>query len=283
MQIARHPSQAKLRHFAGMLEMLRQRSLNWPRELAWSTAGMTALLGAWAVVTLLDFVPPEFLPDPWTVARRFFDVATSERFSGALLEGHALASIAKFGLSYVIAVVLGVPLGIAMGHYRALDWIVSPIFDAIRFIPPIGWVPFSILWFGTGLLAPTWIVFVAVFPPCVLNAYRGVHLVEVALKEAAQTMGASGYIVVKDVLLPGALPQIIAGMRIGAGLGWQSLVGAELIVGGTGLGYAMTQSQQSLDTSTLIVCMLTIGVVGAAIDYALTWTERRIRRNWSPA
>ena len=283
MQVARQTTQTKLQHFAGVVETFHQRTLDLRRELVWSAAGLATFLAIWAAVTLWHFVPPEFLPGPLTVARRFFDVATSELFSGALLEGHALASIEKFGISYVLAVVLGVPLGIAMGQYRAVHWIVSPIFDGIRFIPPIGWVPFSILWFGTGLLAPTWIVFVAVFPPCVLNAYKGVLLVELALKEAAQCMGASGFIVVKDVLLPGALPQIVAGMRIGAGLGWQSLVGAELIVGGTGLGYAMTQSQQSLETSTLIVCMLTIGAIGVAIDYFLTWSERRIRRNWSPA
>jgi NitT/TauT family transport system permease protein len=124
------------------------------------------------------------------------------------------------------------------------------------------------------------IVFVAAFAPCVLNAQRGVAFIDPVLLEASKTFGARPLILFWRVLIPGALPQIIAGMRIGAGLGWQSLVGAELIVGNTGLGYAMTQSVQNLDTPTLIVCMVSIGLIGAAIDYGLAYVEARSRRTW---
>lgn len=245
---------------------------------AWSSIGLLVVFGSWTAVTTLGLVPPEFLPTPAEVIRTLVAELTTEKFSGALLQVHALASLQKFGLSYLLAVVLGVSLGLVMGRYRSVDWLVSPIFDAVRFIPPIAWVPFSILWFGTGLLAPTMIVFMAAFAPCVVNAQRGVQLMDRVLGEAARTLGAGPVISFRRVLLPAALPQIIAGMRIGAGLGWQSLVGAELIVGNTGLGYAMTQSTQSLDTPTLVVCMLAIGLTGAAIDYTLAHLESRARR-----
>lgn len=253
-------------------------SLTRVETAAWSSLGLLAVFGSWTAVTMLGLVPPEFLPTPAEVLRTLVAELTTEKFSGALLQVHALASLQKFGLSYLLAVVLGVSLGLIMGRYRYVDWLVSPIFDAVRFIPPIAWVPFSILWFGTGLLAPTMIVFMAAFAPCVVNAQRGVHLMDPVLAEAARTLGAGPLITFRRVLLPAAMPQIIAGMRIGAGLGWQSLVGAELIVGNTGLGYAMTQSTQNLDTPTLVVCMLAIGLTGAAIDYTLAHLESRARK-----
>jgi len=246
--------------------------------MGWSASGLLVVFAAWTLATTLGLVPPEFLPTPLQVVQTLIAEFTTEKASGALLQVHAWASLQKFALSYLLAVVLGVSLGLAMGRYTAVDWIISPIFDAIRFIPPIAWVPLSILWFGAGLLAPTMIVFVAAFAPCVINANRGVRLINPVLIEATRTMGAGPLISLWHVLLPGALPQIIAGMRIGAGLGWQSLVGAELIVGNTGLGYAMTQSVQNLDTPTLVACMLAIGVTGTLIDYALAFVERHSRR-----
>jgi NitT/TauT family transport system permease protein len=115
----------------------------------------------------------------------------------------------------------------------------------------------------------------------VVNSYRGTKLVDKALLEAAQTLGAGRWLTLTEVLLPAALPHIVAGMRIGAGFGWQSLIGAELIVGATGLGYMIVQGESNLASSIVIVGMITIGVVGAIIDYAMRKVEMRIRRNWS--
>jgi NitT/TauT family transport system permease protein len=244
----------------------------------WSAAGVVLVLGVWISLTSFHIVPAAFLPSPFEVVWAAIAELTTKAISGNLLQVHILASLKKFFLSYCLSVTTGVTLGLAMGRYRWIDRIVSPIFDALRFIPPIAWVPFSILWFGTGIVAPTMIVFVAAFAPCVVNAQRGVVLLDPILLEATKTFGARPFILFWRILIPGALPQIIAGMRIGAGLGWQSLVAAELIVGNTGLGYAMTQSVQSLDTPTLIVCMISIGAIGATIDYGLGYIERRSQR-----
>jgi taurine transport system permease protein len=246
--------------------------------IAWSGAGVVLVLGTWTILTSFRIVPAEFLPGPSEVIQAGFAELTTRKISGSLLQVHVLASLEKFLLSYSLSVTIGVALGLAMGRYRWIDRIISPMFDALRFIPPIAWVPFSILWFGTGIVAPTMIVFVAAFAPCVINAQRGVALLDPILVEATRTFGAKPFILFSQILIPGALPQIIAGMRIGAGLGWQSLVAAELIVGNTGLGYAMTQSVQSLDTPTLIVCMISIGSIGAMMDYGLGYIELRSRR-----
>lgn len=248
-----------------------------PEAIIWSCLGIIIFIAAWTFAPILGIVPYEFVVSPAQVLKTAAAQLTDFDQIGPSLYAHAEASLQKFLLSYVLAVSCGVPLGLLMGRYKYVDWLISPVFDAIRFIPPIAWVPFSILWFGTGILAPTMIVFIAAFTPCVINSSRGVQLIEPVLLEASRTLGTSPLLSFRYVLLPGASAQIIAGMRIGAGLGWQSLVGAELIVGNTGLGYAMTQSVQNLDAASLIVCMLAIGATGALIDYGLAYLDRLIR------
>ncbi len=249
-----------------------------PETIIWSCVGIAAFLAIWTLAPILGIAPYEFVVSPAEVLKTAVTQLTDFAQLGPSLYAHAEASLKKFLLSYALAVSCGVPLGLLMGRYRSIDWLITPVFDVIRFIPPIAWVPFSILWFGTGILAPTTIVFVAAFTPCVINASRGVQLIEPVLLEASRTLGTSPLLSFWYVLLPGASAQIIAGMRIGAGLGWQSLVGAELIVGNTGLGYAMTQSVQNLDAASLIVCMLVIGATGALIDYGLAYLDRLTRK-----
>ena len=244
-----------------------------------SMLGIATFAGLWFAVTLGGVVSPHFLPSPPAVLARIGDLAR-EPYAGSLLQGHLLASLQKFGVSYVLAVVIGVPLGLMMGRFRLLDWAVSPLFETLRFIPPIAWVPFSILWFGTGFLAPTLVIFAGAFSPCVVSAYRGARQIDRPIIEAAQTLGAGGLRMIKDVVLPGALPHVVAGMRVSAGFGWQSLIGAELIVGSTGLGYLIIQGESNIEPAVVVAGMVTIGVVGAVIDYAMRALEEWIRRDW---
>jgi ABC-type nitrate/sulfonate/bicarbonate transport system permease component len=142
-------------------------------------------------------------------------------------------------------------------------------------------VPFAGLWFGAGIGGPILVIFSGAFPPCLINAYRGAQSADRRLIEAALTLGASGTRVITDVLLPAALPSIVAGLRVSAGIGWQSLVGAELIVVAGGIGYMMVQGQLNVATSIVMAGMVAIGVVGVVIDVALRMVERRLRRNWT--
>jgi NitT/TauT family transport system permease protein len=244
-----------------------------------SLAGIMTFIALWIFVAEFEILPSNFLPSPLVVLRRLVEL-TQEPYSGSLLQQHFMASLNKFALSYALAALIGVPLGLAMGRFRYIDWAVSPIFETLRFIPPIAWVPFSILWFGTGFLAPTLVIFAGAFSPCVVNAYRGAKLIDRPLIEAAQTLGAGRLQTISEIMLPAALPHIVAGMRIGAGFGWQSLIGAELIVGATGLGYMIVQGESNLDAAVVISGMVTIGVVGAAIDYLMRATEGFIRQRW---
>ena len=147
----------------------------------------------------------------------------------------------------------------------------------MRFIAPIAWVPFAALWFGTGIGGPILIIFSGAFPPCVINAYRGARQVDTVFVEAAQTLGAGGLRIITEVLVPAALPSIVAGLRVSAGLGWQSLIGAELIVVSSGVGYLMVQGQTSLQTPIVMSAMVAIGIVGFVIDVALRALESAVQ------
>src|SRR5664280_1336560 len=134
--------------------------------------GMATLFGGWTLFTSLNLVSPAFLPSPATVLSSMVE-HTRVPYAGSVLQLHLLASLQKFLISFSIAVALGVPLGLLMGRFKAMEWAFSPAFEAFRFIPPIAWVPFAIFWFGTGFLGPTLVIFAGAFAPCVLNSYRG--------------------------------------------------------------------------------------------------------------
>ena len=242
-----------------------------------SAAGAIAFFGAWTLLAVSGLVQPRFLPTPMAVFETFVDL-TQKPFVGYTLQQHLLSSFGRFGMGFGLAVAIGVPLGLLMGWFRWLDAIVTPVFDALRFVAPIAWVPFAALWFGTGIGGPVLIIFSGAFPPCVINAYRGAKYVDTRFIEAARTLGANNWRMITEVLLPASVPSIVSGVRVSAGLGWQSLVGAELIVASSGIGYLMVKGQSNISTSIVMSGMLAIGIVGFAIDAMLRALEKRINR-----
>jgi ABC-type nitrate/sulfonate/bicarbonate transport system permease component len=231
--------------------------------IAYGAVGLVAFLALWSFLSLSGVVPHQFLPAPHEVASRFVAL-TSSPFAGATLQAHLASSALRFAYGFVLGAVIGIPLGLLMGWFRVLDEIVSPIFDA--------------LWFGTGIGGPILIIFAGAFPPCLINAYRGARFVSRPLIEAAQMLGTGNLRIIVEVLLPASTASIVAGLRVSAGLGWQSLIGAELIVASTGVGFMMVQAQLDISTTTVMSAMIAIGLVGVVIDVALRALETAVRR-----
>lgn len=237
--------------------------------------GSAGFLAIWTAAALAGLTSRDFLPTPWDVIVRFAHLVV-EPFAGHTLLAHLLSSFQRFGLGFVIAVAVGIPLGLLMAWFPWVDRIVSPAFDAVRFVAPIAWVPFAALWFGTGIGGPVLIIFMGAFPPVLINTYRGAKNVDVKYIEAAQMLGASHMRAMTQVLLPAAVPSIVSGLRVSAGLGWQSLVGAELIVASSGVGYLMVKGQAAVSTATVMSGMIAIGAVGILIDVALRRLQQHI-------
>ena len=247
------------------------------RWLPYSLAGAATFFAVWTLLPQLGIVSSALLPSPVVVGKTFFDL-TYAPFAGYTIQEHVLSSFGRYAMGFGLAAAVGIPLGLLMGWYKLLDGAVSQIFHTTRFISPIAWLPFSVLWFGTGIGGPILIIFSGAFPACLINAYRGAKLTQASLVEAALTLGARPRHVIVEVLLPSALPSIVAGLRIGAGVGWQSLIGAELIVVSSGVGYLMVQSQSNLATEKVMAGMVAIGCIGVLIDVALRVAEKHFRR-----
>jgi ABC-type nitrate/sulfonate/bicarbonate transport system permease component len=240
-----------------------------------TAAGALGFVSLWSVAALAGLTSREFLPTPWDVLARVARLMT-EPFAGYVLQQHLLSSLGRFAMGFGLAVLVGLPLGLLMAWFRWVDRVVTPAFEAVRFVAPIAWVPFAALWFGTGIGGPVLIIFMGAFPPVLINTYRGARQVDVKYIEASRMLGASHWRAMTEVLLPAAVPSIVAGLRISAGLGWQSLVGAELIVASSGVGYMMVKGQAAVSTSTVMAGMVAIGVVGIVIDSLLRRLQRTI-------
>jgi ABC-type nitrate/sulfonate/bicarbonate transport system permease component len=242
-----------------------------------SIAGTVGFFALWTLAALAGLTSRTFLPTPWDVVLRLGQLIV-EPFAGFRLHEHLLSSFQRFGMGFGLAVLVGIPLGLLMAWFRWVDRIVSPAFEAVRFVAPIAWVPFAALWFGTGIGGPVLIIFMGAFPPVLINTYRGAQQVDRKYIEAAQMLGASSWRAMTEVLLPAAVPSIVAGLRISAGLGWQSLVGAELIVAASGVGNMMVKGQAAVSTTTVMAGMVAIGIVGLLIDVGLRRVQAAIEQ-----
>jgi ABC-type nitrate/sulfonate/bicarbonate transport system permease component len=245
--------------------------------MAYGLIGLSLFLGIWTLLSVSGLVPRQFLPAPLDVIARFVALVTTP-FAGATLPQHLASSLQRYLCGMLLATAVGIPLGLLMGWFRLLDDVVSPIFEGLRFIAPIAWVPFAALWFGTGIGGPVMIIFAGALPPCLINAYRGARFVDPHLIEASQMLGTGHLRTIVEVLLPASVPSIVASLRVAAGLGWQSLVGAELIVAAAGVGFMMVQAQANVSTPTVMAGMIAIGIAGMLIDVLLRQGEAVIRR-----
>ena len=233
---------------------------------------LAALVAAWWGISTyaLDKSTRALLPPPTEVATAAWELAKS----GELWK-HLKDSLKRELVAFLWATT-AIPLGIAMGWWRAVEDQVDPIVEVLRPVPPLAWIPLSILWFGVGDTQNQFIIFLGCFFPILLNTIAGVKGVEPNLVRAARCLGASEAKILWRVVLRAALPQIVTGIRIGLGVGWMALVAAELVGANSGLGFLINDARTVLRTDYVIVGMATIGVVGLAIDRAIRFTVQRL-------
>jgi ABC-type nitrate/sulfonate/bicarbonate transport system permease component len=188
-----------------------------------------------------------------------------------------LYSLYRVALGYAIAALLAIPLGLLVGWSPVLLRTTRPLFEVVRPIPPLAWIPIAILWFGIGIKSAAFIIFLGAFFPILLNTISGVLSVQPILLEAARTLHAKEKDIFLKVLLPGAVPSIFVGMRIGIGIGWMTLVAAEFtgVKEGYGLGYMIMTARDIQRPDEILAGMLVIGVIGLLIDIGLRTAESK--------
>lgn len=241
------------------------------------TVVLLGWLGLWYAIVELLGVSKDFLPNPVEVIQRIARLAVEPLGAGALLT-HVYGSIVRLLSGFGAAIAIGIPLGLMMAYFRPINWLVQPIFELFRYIPPIAWAPFAMFWFGAGNSAQAYVIFTSAFPPILINTFRGVQLVDKGLINAARTLGAKSRTILLEVAVPAALPYIISGLRIGLATGWMALIAAEIVAGTgsrDGLGYLILQGQQQLHADLTIGAMVLIGIIGTLIDLAIRAIENR--------
>lgn len=251
---------------------VRQGSLLSSSRVRWVCAALLWIAAWWGVVVAFG-VSKDFLPTPYEVVRRIV-VLAYEPLGAGTLWWHAWTSIVRLLSGFVAAVAIGVPLGLTMALVRPINYLVRPLFELFRYVPPIAWAPFAIFWFGAGNNAQAYVIFTAAFPPVLINSYRGVQMIDQRLIDAARTLGARAHTILAEVALPGAMPYVMTGLRIGLAGGWMALIAAEIVASTgsrDGLGYLILQGQQSLSADLTIGAMVMIGIIGATIDLGLQW------------
>ncbi|GAC1541832.1 MAG: ABC transporter permease [Vulcanimicrobiaceae bacterium] len=230
---------------------------------------LALLLGIWQLISavILPRTNPTavtLMPAPTVVL-----ATATHLMSTGELEWQAFASLKREIVAFILAAALAIPLGIAMGWWRGVRRQMVPVTELVRPVPPLAWIPLGILWFGIGDLENVFIIFVAIFFPVLINTIAGVRSVDLYLIRAARALGANESAILRRVVLNAALPQIFTGLRVGFGVGWMALVAAEITGAQSGLGFLMWDSRSFLRTDVIITCMLTIGVLGLAIDLFL--------------
>ena len=236
----------------------------------YSILTVVLFIGIWELVTRLGLT--KVMPSFSTVVKTFFVKLKDPRPDGATLLTNVWVSLQIACSGLFLAIIIGVPLGWLMGWYKPIDRFVRPLFELIRPIPPISWIPLTILWVGIGMKAKAFIIFLASFIPCLINAYTGIKGTNKTLINVAKTFGASNFSVFINVAIPSAMPLTFTGIRIALNCAWSTLVAAELLAANAGVGYMISSGRAYSRIDIIFVGMLTIGVMG----FVFSWFFKKI-------
>ena len=240
-----------------------------------SIVTIVSLLLAWTVVTSAGWIKPLFLPSPQAVGLQFWEYVTGVANDKPLWQ-HFVASMGRVFAAFALAVVTAVPVGIAMGMSRVARGIFDPPLEFYRPLPPLSYLPLIIIWFGIDELPKVLLIFLSCFAPLALAARSGMKSASQEQMNAAFSMGATYTQVIRHVILPSALPEILVGMRIAIGFGWTTLVAAEMVAANVGLGQMVLNASNFLRTDIVIMGIVVIGVVAYLFDLLMRWVEKRL-------
>ena len=241
-----------------------------------SITGVLSFLLLWQLAVAAGLLPSRYVPMPSKVVELFFLKWSDANPDGAVLGAHIVSSLQVALSGFFLAVAVGVPLGLTMGWFKGFDSFMRPIFEILRPIPPVSWIPITIIWLGLGLKAKAFIVFFSAFVPCVINAYTGIRQTSGTLINVAKICGASNYTVFRTIGIPSAMTMTFAGIRVALGNAWATLVAAEMLAANVGLGYMIQQGRQFARPDIIILGIVVIGMLGVVFTWLLGLVEGKV-------
>lgn len=235
----------------------------------------------WTIATgPQGFISAVRFPSPSQVGASLVQISTVG-FAGAILPIHIIASVTLVIEGFLLAASSGTMLGLAMGWSPRFAALVNPVFQLIRPIPPLAWIPLTILWLGLGDTAKVFVIWLAAFVPAVINTETGVRDIPKHLIEAADMLGTNRFRLILKIVIPAALPVVFTGLRLSLQASWTTLVAAELVASVFGLGHILNAAQQDIDPGMMFVGMGAVGVFGWLTSVALGLIERQCL-SWHP-
>ena len=240
---------------------------------ATSLITVAAFIALWFAATNLHWIKPLFLPSPQAVYAKFIYVAT-EGFANSTLAQHTGISLLRVFGAFALACLTAIPVGVMMGVSRFARGAFDPPIEFYRPLPPLAYLPLIIIWFGIGEFSKVLLIYLAIFAPLAIAARAGVRSVSIEQIHAAYSMGASRTQVIFHVILKSALPEIFTGMRIGIGVGWTTLVAAEMVASTSGLGFMVLNAAEFLASDVVIMGIIVIGFFALCFDLLMRYVER---------
>jgi len=233
----------------------------------------------WELLTdILHLIPERKLPSPITIVEVFFYKLFNTNPDGSVLGVHILTSLQESVMGFCIGIVIGIPLGIAMAWFEKFDMFFKPLFDLIKPIPPVGWVPVMLMAFGLGIMSKVTVIVIAAVVPAIINSYSGIKQMNPVHKWVAQTFGASNGQILRTIAIPTAGPMIFAGIRVSLNASWVTLVAAELVASTKGLGYMIQMGRMVGRIDLVFMGVLVIGGFGALFSWLLGIVEKRLMK-----
>ena len=244
-------------------------------SLALSMGSVLTVLALWFAAAALHLIPELFLPSPASVWQKFLEVSR-QGFMQATLGQHLAESIGRVFSALTAAVVIGVPVGLWMGLNKWVRAALDPLVELLRPIPPLAYLPLLVIWFGIGETTKILLIFFSILAPVIISTAHGVLSHQQNRERAALSLGATRWQVLRYVILPAALPQILTGIRIGLGVGWSTLVAAELVAADRGIGFMVQSAAQFLITDTVILGIIVIALVAVSFELFLRWLQKQL-------
>ncbi len=231
---------------------------------------------AWQLMVDIGVVPRLLLATPTDVIKLLMEKLSSPDPDGALLYVHVLVSLEEAVLGYVLALLIGIPLGLLMGWFHTIEGFARPVFEMIRPIPAVAWIPLTIFWFGIGLSGKVFIIWLSGIVPCVINSFVGVTLTNPTSIQMARTYGASKWQIFQTICIPSALPMVFGALQMALAACWTTLVAAELIAADTGLGFLITIGRRLSMPDMVVLGMLLVGLTGFVIGLVIDAVEKKL-------
>ncbi len=240
--------------------------------------GVAGFFATWQLLVVTGIISTSYIATPTEVLKGLIGKFTDPNPDNSTLLAHIAASFQVAFAGFFLAILVGAPLGLLMGWYKPVEKFFRPLFEIIRPIPPISWIPISILFFGIGVGSKAFIIFFSAFVPTLINSNTGIRSTSEVHINVGKTCGASKTKMFFTIGIPSAMPMVFAGFKLSLGNAWSTLVAAEMLAANKGLGYMIIMGRTFSRLDLVIAGMLVIGILGIILSVVMDFIERRVIR-----